>query len=67
MAEFTIKTDPENHSVEIITDEYVEFIDWMMACEFLIQKTAQLSDAGYEQALELLCEGSMDYKKTIER
>ncbi|KKL18683.1 hypothetical protein LCGC14_2473060, partial [marine sediment metagenome] len=52
---------------EIITDEDVEFIDWMMACEFLIQKTAQLSDAGYEQALELLCEGSMDYKKTIER
>ena len=66
MAEFTIKTDPENHRV-YITDNDAEFIDWMMACEFLIHKTAQLSDAGYEQALELLCKGSMDYKMTVER
>ncbi len=67
MAEFTIKTDIENHLVEIFTDEYAEFIDWMMACEFLMKKTAQLSDAGYEQALELLCKGSMDYNMTVER
>jgi len=62
MAEFTIKTDTENHSVEIITDEDVEFVDWMMACEFLIQKTAQKSEAGYEKAMGLLCKGSMGYK-----
>ena len=63
MAEFTIKTDTENHSVEIITDEDVEFVDWMMACEFLIQKTSQKSEVGYEQAMELLCVGSMGYKE----
>ncbi len=66
MADFTIKTDPENHRVDI-TDNDAEFVDWMMACEFLMKKTAQLSDAGYERALELLCEGSMDYKITVER
>ncbi len=67
MADFTIKTDPENHLVSIDTKEEAEFVDWMMACEFLIHKTAQLSNAGYEQALELLCKGSMDYKMTVER
>lgn len=62
MAEFVIRTEPENHLVDITTDDDAEFIDWMMACEFLMQKTAQLSSSGYERALELLCKGSMDYK-----
>ena len=48
--------------VDIKIDDDAEFIDWMMACEFLMKKTAQLSSAGYEKALELLCKGSMDYK-----
>ncbi len=62
MAEFIIKTDPEKHRVVIDSDDDAEFIDWMMACEFLMTKTAQSSSAGYEKALELLCKGSMDYK-----
>ena len=62
MAEFIIRTDPENHLVDIQIDEDAEFIDWMMACEFLIQKTAQKSEAGYEKAMGLLCKGSMGYK-----
>lgn len=66
MAEFVIRTEPENHRVDISIDEDAEFVDWMMACEFLMKKTAQLSSAGYEKALELLCKGSMDYKITVE-
>ena len=67
MAEFIITTDPESSSVNIAVDDDIEFVDWMMACEFLMQKTAQQSSAGYEKALELLCEGSMGYKATISR
>ncbi len=62
MAEFVITTDPESQSVEIAADNDAEFVDWMMACEFFIQKTAQKSSAGYEGAMELLCEGSLGYK-----
>lgn len=63
MAELIITTDPESSSVEIAVDDDIEFVDWMMACEFLIQKTAQRSGVGYEQALEILCSGSMGYKE----
>ncbi len=66
MAEFIIRTEPENHFVDIQAGD-AEFVDWMMACEFLMKKTAQLSSAGYERALELLCEGSMDYKIIVEK
>jgi hypothetical protein len=66
MAEFIIRTDVQNHRVDISIDDDAEFIDWMMACEFLMTKTAQLSLAGYEKALELLCKGSMDYKVVLE-
>lgn len=65
MAEFIIRTEPENHRVDIQVGDDVEFIDWMMACEFLMTKTAQLSSAGYEKALELLCKGSMTYKTLV--
>ncbi|KKL22839.1 hypothetical protein LCGC14_2431440, partial [marine sediment metagenome] len=59
---FIITTDPESSSVNIAVDDDAEFVDWMMACEFLIQKTAQKSEAGYEKAMGLLCKGSMGYK-----
>lgn len=67
MAEFVIRTDPENCFVDIQIGEVAGFIDWMMACEFLMHKTAQLSSAGYEKALELLCEGAMDYKIVVQK
>ncbi len=60
MAEFVITTNPEEKTVYISVDD-AEFIDWVMCCEFLLQKTAQSSSAGYEKALELLCEGSIGY------
>ena len=62
MAEFIITTNPESSWVDIAVDEDAEFVDWMMACEFFIHKTAQKSEAGYEKAMELLCKGSMGYK-----
>lgn len=62
MAEFIITTDPVSKLVEISVDKDIDFVNWMMACEFLIQKTAQKSRAGYEKALELLCQGSMSYR-----
>lgn len=34
----------------------------MMATEFMIYKTAQNSNAGFEKAMELLCKGAMTYK-----
>ena len=66
MAEFKIITDSDSSTVFIEADEDVAFVDWMMACEFLIHKTAQLSSAGYEKALELLCKGAMGYKVTTQ-
>ena len=62
MAEFVVTTIPEEQTVYISVNDDAKFIDWMMCCEFLIHKTAQFSEAGYEKALELLCEGSMGYK-----
>jgi len=67
MAEFIIRTNPEASSVDIQASDDNEFIDWMMACEFILHKTAQLSSAGHEKALELLCEGSMRYKVLVEQ
>ncbi len=65
MVEFVITTNPEEKTVNISVDDDAEFIDWMMCCEFLIHKTAQKSEAGYEQALELLCKGSIGYKGVL--
>ncbi len=48
--------------VTIEASEGAEFKHWMMACEFLLHKTAQMSNAGYEKATELLCGGSTTYK-----
>lgn len=62
MAKFIITTDTVNQTVEISVDKDIDFVDWMMACEFFIQKTAQKSSAGYEAAMELLCTGSMGYR-----
>ena len=43
-------------------DVKTEFAAWMCACEYFLHKTAQKSGAGYEKALELLCQGAMTYK-----
>jgi len=63
MAEFRITTDYPAKQVFIENNEdETEFIDWMMAAEYLLFKTAQISKAGFEKAMELLCEGAMTYK-----
>jgi len=62
MAIFIIKTTPQIGTVEITTSPDTKFVDWMIACEFFTNKTAQFSNAGYEKALELIAKGSMQYK-----
>lgn len=47
--------------VEIETEGELPFGIWMLACEYMLHKTAQFSKAGYEKALDLLCKGSMAY------
>ena len=38
---------------------------WMMACEYLLHKTCQKSNAGYERAMELINQGAMTYKENL--
>ena len=53
----------ENTSkVSIEHDEGCPFKFWMSACEYLLHQTARRSSAGFERALELLCQGAMNYK-----
>jgi hypothetical protein len=59
---FEIRVYPHKKQVTIEAPEKVEFMVWMMACEFLLHKTAQKSFAGYERALDLLQKGAMTYK-----
>ncbi|HUX54507.1 MAG TPA: hypothetical protein VMV56_08850 [Williamwhitmania sp.] len=47
-----------------ISGEDKEFKMLMMSAEFLMHLVAQKSNAGYEQALELLRKGAMTYKTT---
>ena len=35
---------------------------WMMACEYLLHKTAQKSNKPYEDAISLLVKGALTYK-----
>lgn len=44
------------------TPEPPRFEVLMAACEYLLFITAQNSNAGFEKALELLCEGATKYK-----
>ena len=48
--------------VEIVRQTPDDFGYWMTACEYFLHKTAQLSPAGYEKALELLCKGAMTWR-----
>jgi len=61
--EFVIRVEyiPNKAKVTIDVNE-CPFSFWMCACEYLLHKTAQKSEAGYEKALELLCKGAMTYK-----
>ncbi len=61
--EFKIKV--LGNRVTIEAPEDAEFRHWMMACEYLLHKTAQMSYAGYEKATELLCNGSTTYKDQV--
>ena len=58
--EFIIKV--LDNRVTIESPEDAKFGHWMVACEYLLHKTAQMSAAGYEKATELLCSGSTTYK-----
>ena len=66
--QFVITVDiPENKQnarVTISADSITEnnFRFWICACEYFLHKTAQKSNAGYERAMELLCQGAMTYR-----
>lgn len=60
---------PDGKGLVEISDAYHQAHDmpapfdfYMMACEYLLHKTAQKSAAGYEKAMELLVKGAMTYK-----
>lgn len=57
---------PEDDKAKVVIgisdDVDTTFTAWMCACEYFLHKTAQKSNAGYEKALELLCQGAMTYK-----
>ena len=60
-------TDDKRGKVRIFVGEHEEnkeFKMFMMSAEFLMHLVAQKSNAGYEQALELLRKGAMTYKTT---
>lgn len=60
---FLITTDFVDKRVTIEVEEtIIPFVDLMMATEFMIYKTAQQSEAGFEKAMELLCKGAMTYR-----
>lgn len=64
MAKFIVETDYEGRNVQITMseDDLPEFHDWMMAAEYLMCVTAGKSDAGFEKALELMCEGACTWR-----
>lgn len=55
-------TKKNTSKVTIEHDEECPFEFWMCACEYLLHQTARRSAAGFERALELLCQGAMNYK-----
>lgn len=62
--EITVEYYPHKNTYAraIISVNDCPFIFWMCACEYLMHKTAQKSNAGYEKAMELLVKGAMTYK-----
>lgn len=48
--------------VKITTQDNLEFQYLMCACEYLMNVVATDSNAGYDNALELLCKGAKTYK-----
>ncbi len=51
--------------VSIQGDSEAPFKFWMIATEYMMHKTCQKSNAGYEKALELLCKGATTYQDVI--
>ena len=54
--------DKENVVILSGPPEGLKFAALQCACEYLIAVTALNSNAGFEKALEFLCEGAMKYK-----
>lgn len=49
--------------VDVYIPDGAPFTSLMMAAEYLMNLTAQKSNAGYEKALELLVQGAMAYRR----
>ena len=54
--------DEDMAQVDIQLPEGLPFGYLMVACEYLLYFTAGRSSAGFEKALELLCEGAMNWR-----
>jgi len=65
-AQFIIYVEHDNKAgISKVTIEHEEdcpFKFWMAACEYLLHQVARRSSAGFERALELLCQGAMNYR-----
>ena len=46
-----------------VHNEDAPFGFWMMACEYLLHKTAQKSGAPYEEATKMLVKGAMTHQE----
>ena len=58
------KTRPKGQvMVEVELPDKADFGDVMCACEYLMCVVAAKSHAGFERALELLCQGAMTYRR----
>lgn len=64
MAKIVITTKQYNDKGEVkVKSDDAEFIDMMMATEYMMHITCQQSKAGYDKGQELLCKGAMTYKE----
>lgn len=68
-AQFVINVEHDHKEgtskVSIEHEEGCPFNLWIAACEYLLFRVARGSNAGFERALELLCQGAMSYKEEI--
>jgi len=64
MREFNIKIYDRGNKGEVkIETNITDFKHWMMACEYLLHKTAQKSNLPYEEATKKLVQGAMTWKE----
>jgi len=64
--EVTPSEDQDRGTVKMFTEEGVEFVHLMSACEFLLNITANESSLSYSEACNLLVAGSKTYDRHLD-